>query len=492
MKKMNCLKILVMLGLVLLLMCLFNTNVNVVYAVDKVNQEYLDNLINILPDKVELDISEKQAMQEHIPTSSDRLVGNKKLKDKINLIFAQNNIDIIALKEQNIEIGAWITEDLKGEISLFVSSPSGDLSSYKTINIIYNNSNNHNLEEESKIINRIENNIPKYYLMIIDKNGNRNLDEFEVVENYYSEILNDSSIILNVTSRAGDSIPFATGYTGSMQVFKNDLFCGTIRVGNELFLDKIIIPENIEDKSEDYIEYSLPIVKKALSEFKDNEITLKAGYDDFNDTYKEKLLNSNIDNFYTVCIDGSAMGIVILEKEKTTETTETEVNIEDSNTNIKIETSTKIVPEDTKLVVESIKEGTIYNTLVKVLEDNTSKFVAFDISLINNNIKVQPNGKVKLSIPIPSGYDTSRLTVYRVDENETKTEYTVKVEDNYATFETDHFSTYVLAEKANIEDNTNEHIKDETPKTGSNDIVTIVCSVLSALSVAGIAIVKKF
>ena len=277
-----------------------------------------------------------------------------------------------------------------------------------------------------------------------------------------------------------------------MQVFKNDLFCGIIRVGNELFLDKIIIPENIEDKSEDYIEYSLPIVKKALSEFKDNEITLKAGYDDFNDTYKEKLLNSNIDNFYTVCIDGSAMGIVILEKEKTTETTETEVNIEDSNTNIKIETSTKIVPEDTKLVVESIKEGTIHNTLVKVLEDNTSKFVAFDISLINNNIKVQPNGKVKLSIPIPSGYDTSRLTVYRVDENETKTEYTVKVEDNYATFETDHFSTYVLAEKANIEDNTNEHIKDETPKTGSNDIVTIVCSVLSALSVAGIAIVKKF
>ena len=42
------------------------------------------------------------------------------------------------------------------------------------------------------------------------------------------------------------------------------------------------------------------------------------------------------------------------------------------------------------------------------------------------------------------------------------------------------------------QDTTNEHIKDDTPKTGNNDIATIVCSILSVLSAAGIAIVKKF
>ena len=506
MTKRNCLKILVILGLALLLMCVFNVNINFAYAANEVNQEYLDSLIKILPDEVELDISEKQAMQEHIVTSKESLIGNKKLKEQITLIFAQNNIDITALKEQNIEFDAWITEDLKGEIGLIVYNPSGHLSANKTIKIIYNNSNNHNIVEETKVMNVIKNNIPKYYIMTIDKNGNRDLDPFEVVENYYSNLLNDSSITFNATSRAGGLAPFVTGYTGAMQVFKGDLFCGTIGdIGNGIFLDKIIIPENIENTDEAYIKYSLPIVKKALSKYVDGEVSLKAGNDEFinNKYYTDKVSNSIIDSFYTVTLDGNTMGPVILEKEKTTET---EVNIEDTVTNIKLETTKDIVPEGTQLIVNKVTAGNEYVLVENSLKDTVSKIVVYDISLQSNGVDIQPNGKVKISIPIPKDYNKANLVVYRIDENGTKTEYAVKILDNYAVFETDHFSTYVLAEKANIEDNTqtetpqeeekqdttNEHIKDETPKTGSNDIATIVCSILSALSAAGIAIVKKF
>ena len=182
------------------------------------------------------------------------------------------------------------------------------------------------------------------------------------------------------------------------------------------------------------------------------------------------------------------------------------IDIVDNTTNIKLEADTTVVPEDTKIVVNRIENGSTYETAEKTLKDIVSKMYVYDITLKSNNAEIQPNGKVKISIPIPEDYNKANLVVYRIDENGTKTEYTVKVLDNYAVFETDHFSTYVLAEKANIEDNTqteepqdeqtqdttNEHIKDETPKTGSNDISTIVCSMLSVLSAVGIAIVKKF
>ena len=71
----------------------------------------------------------------------------------------------------------------------------------------------------------------------------------------------------------------------------------------------------------------------------------------------------------------------------------------------------------------------------------------FDIKLESNGVKIQPNGKVKISIPVPDNFDKSNLVVYRVADNGDKTEYAVTINGDVATFETDHFSTYVLAEK---------------------------------------------
>ena len=102
----------------------------------------------------------------------------------------------------------------------------------------------------------------------------------------------------------------------------------------------------------------------------------------------------------------------------------------------------------------------------------------YDITLQSEGVEVQPNGKVKVSIPVPNDLDINKLVVYRINDDRTKTEYAVTVENGYATFETDHFSTYVLAEEKTAQgitgeinnETTNETIaegeKDETPKTG--------------------------
>ncbi len=184
---------------------------------------------------------------------------------------------------------------------------------------------------------------------------------------------------------------------------------------------------------------------------------------------------------------------------KNTATTET-VTKTDSTTNIKLDADTSVVPSNTVLEVNTITEGTTYNTVKTVLSD-VSNFKVFDITLKSNGVVIQPNGKVKISIPVPNDFDKSNLIVYRVAEDGTKTKYDVKVEGNYATFETNHFSTYVLAENNVTEtqetQNTpteqttqNKGEKDDTPKTGAIDIIGYVV-LATVVAGAGIIVLKK-
>lgn len=120
----------------------------------------------------------------------------------------------------------------------------------------------------------------------------------------------------------------------------------------------------------------------------------------------------------------------------------------------------------------------------------------FDIKLESNGVTIQPNGKVKISIPVPDNFDKSNLVVYRVADNGDKTEYAVTLNGDVATFETDHFSTYVLAEKE-IKQNTENtgttqtkpvtevRKKDDTPKTGTTASIyfMIPVAVISAIGI---------
>ena len=164
-----------------------------------------------------------------------------------------------------------------------------------------------------------------------------------------------------------------------------------------------------------------------------------------------------------------------------------------------------------KLNVNTVTSGDTYNRVQTALSNEVNKFVVYDIDLTSENIEIQPNGKVKMIIPIPNDFDTSNLVVYRIEEDGTKTKYDVTVEGEYAVFETDHFSTYVLAEeKEQIQDNTdnesdntdntnnnetdstNKGELDETPKTGVETNGTIALTLVSIVSLAGVIALKKF
>ena len=223
-------------------------------------------------------------------------------------------------------------------------------------------------------------------------------------------------------------------------------------------------------------------------------------YDESRNTLR--LYNYNGEIFYTNM--GSTFNIDVAGNCSYTTLTE------DTNTGIKFDSENANLPKTVELVAEKVTEGTVYNTVTTTLNDSVTKFYVYDISLKNGNVSIQPNGKVKISVPIPDDIDTSNLVVYRISENGEKTEYTAKVETigntKYAIFETDHFSTYVLAEKAVTTDTPQEETTDTTskeetvqetkrvldnePKTGVLNTVAIAGVVLS-ISLVGFIVCRK-
>lgn len=79
---------------------------------------------------------------------------------------------------------------------------------------------------------------------------------------------------------------------------------------------------------------------------------------------------------------------------------------------------------------QDIKKGELYN-----------------IAFTKNTQLVQPNGMVTVRIPIPDYFVTDACTVFRQEKNGTWTPLKARLEGNYITFETDHFSLYSVVNK---------------------------------------------
>lgn len=79
---------------------------------------------------------------------------------------------------------------------------------------------------------------------------------------------------------------------------------------------------------------------------------------------------------------------------------------------------------------QDIKKGELYN-----------------IAFTKNTQPVQPNGTVTVRIPIPDYFVTDACTVFRQEKNGTWTPLKARLEGNYITFKTDHFSLYSVVNK---------------------------------------------
>ena len=123
-----------------------------------------------------------------------------------------------------------------------------------------------------------------------------------------------------------------------------------------------------------------------------------------------------------------------------------EIAIETTDKEVNISGTSDIISENTVINVQQKATDEIIIT-----DTNTDKYiletaVVFDISLEKDGIKVQPNGKLTVSIAVPETLDGAKCRVLYIDENGRITDMKAIYRDGRMIFETDHFSNYMLAE----------------------------------------------
>lgn len=105
-----------------------------------------------------------------------------------------------------------------------------------------------------------------------------------------------------------------------------------------------------------------------------------------------------------------------------------------------------MVPAGVTLTVTPVRAGDALARAQQALASIGSKLAVYDISLTLDGVEIEPDGTVQVSLPIPDGFDASRVAVFRINDDGTRTQMDGHVENGAYVFETGHFSTYALVE----------------------------------------------
>jgi len=189
-------------------------------------------------------------------------------------------------------------------------------------------------------------------------------------------------------------------------------------------------------------------------------------------------------NYYNITINDETYKFAICMKDADKLETP-EYLASDIMSNIAIKSTSTKVPLDTAISVETVKDDKIKKAL------GTDTYAAYDITLysatIDDEITKLEDGKFIVNIPVPESLKNIKsedLTVYYVNEKGERKEHTATVnKDGIASFETDHFSTYVLAERVDGVNN---------PNTSDNVLIAVATLMLSMVGVfVAIKCIKK-
>ena len=137
---------------------------------------------------------------------------------------------------------------------------------------------------------------------------------------------------------------------------------------------------------------------------------------------------------------------------------------------VMIETDDGVFEEGTVVTAKVVETGKVADLVKKTVGTIAKKYVIFDFSAEKDGVPVQPNGKVKVSMPLPAVLSPEHLKLFYVSDSGAKEEIAVTYDKatNTVTAELEHFSTYVLANVT------------PSPQTGDNGNMILWISLLSA------------
>lgn len=119
-----------------------------------------------------------------------------------------------------------------------------------------------------------------------------------------------------------------------------------------------------------------------------------------------------------------------------------------SSNDVKLDATRTEIDSDFELVVEAIEDA---SEIREIITNSNGSFkindcALYDISLMKNNQKVQPNGNVTVSIRVPDGVSGESCKVFYIDDAGNVTDMNAVYENGYLVFKTDHFSYYAIVE----------------------------------------------
>lgn len=155
-----------------------------------------------------------------------------------------------------------------------------------------------------------------------------------------------------------------------------------------------------------------------------------------------------------------------------------EVDVFVNQSDIFVSANKGVLPENTTVHVTKIETADGIEFLNGALKDIAKTYTAYDITAINNSLKVQPNGKVYATFDIPANYDIDKVMVLYVSEDGQTEDvpFTIDKAAEQVTAELSHLSTYAVIEATD----------DYLGESGGGSVVTIIILVVFVLACAGV------
>lgn len=301
---------------------------------------------------------------------------------------------------------------------------------------------------------------------------NNKLSENDAGEKYInSDIVNYSRELKSILKnnnfsyyfdfRAGDIQNFRNLAFGFM-ILEHDNILYTFDFNAGYYVKQVIyVPDDTKDNDKEYIKAAEKRIKEYLN---DNNIKIEvAGLrreyidrygnsmeDTWNDFYDVDKLS---DSYYNLTINNQVIPIVI--EKNSDKIKEIEFKTKDLESDVEINSSSSSIPLDTLIEVDVIgKNHKEFKEILEILKKDDG--MIFDLKLysetLSKYITKLDNGKFKVRIPLKEEFKNKKLTAYYIGDDNKIEEYDIVVEDGYAVFETNHFSTYTIAE-ANVVEN---------------------------------------
>lgn len=300
------------------------------------------------------------------------------------------------------------------------------------------------------------------------------------------ELSNGGNIQFFLDARAGnqDETLMYENTFGYMSVFYNGYSYALKEQG--IYLKRVIyIPEETADTKEAYAKAAQDRINAYLGK---DEVTVAYGGTlaslpgDCEDPLVDR--KDTDGNYYNITVKGREYKFYIMKAPAEELVVPTYLG-KDIVTDITVTTDKADVPLDTELTVKTVEDDNIEKTL------GTDIYKAYDIALYSpakeKEITKINDSKFVVTLPLPEslkGIDEKDLTVYYIDENGERKDHKGVAENGIIIFETDHFSTYIIAEKLVEDSNTTTN-----PNTADNIMIAVTTLMLS---MTGIIVTLKY